>query len=60
MLSKETGINLPVFVPQSFRWPEWKPFQFCPDQRVRVALEEEQNAGLALYLAARDTLKSER
>lgn len=37
MLSKETGINLSVFVPQSFRWPEWESFKFCPDQRVRIA-----------------------
>lgn len=60
MLSKETGINLPIFVPQSFRWPEGEPFQFCPDQRVWIALEEEQNAELALDLAANHTVKSER
>lgn len=58
MLSKETGINLPIFVPQSFRWPEGEPFQFGPDQRMWIALEEEQNAELALFLATGHTLKS--
>lgn len=59
MLSKETGIDLPILVPQSFRRPEGEPFQFCPDQRVWIALEE-QNAELTLDLVARHTVKSER
>lgn len=41
MLAKETGINLPIFIPQCFSRPEWKAFEFSPDQRVGIALEEE-------------------
>lgn len=41
MLAKETGINLPIFIPQCLSRPEWKAFEFSPDQRMRIALEEE-------------------
>ena len=37
VLSRETGIHLPIFIPQSFCRPEWKPLQFCPNQRMRIA-----------------------
>lgn len=42
VLSKETGIDLPIFIPQGFRRPEWKPLQFCPNQRMWIALGKEK------------------
>lgn len=42
MLAKETSIHLAIFVPKSLGRPEWKSFQFGPDQRVRVTLQKEK------------------
>lgn len=40
MLTKETSINLAIFIPQCFSRPEWKSLEFSPDQRMWIALEE--------------------